>query len=349
MVDIADFKLKDSLYWPIGAHDNDKLMNHLDDIDFFGVILEGPTRIEIDKWETFPAIKYHYVTFKEAATFGFWTHGVFTLMDLNNNRLYIFKDEDFILDDDGGIDDDPDDDDSPIGDGILVDFGPMNLRDVLDLTWEPSKYILTTVMREGQSNRVVTELVKSDGSHKTPEFLALQKEKWEKTDPPPLYPGWGDHHSYGKVENSPDLPETSDIKIKVPSQIDLRTSENWIMNGSFRLPLRIQEIVKVKPDTPEKSDPEIKRPTAVKGIHLLLVREKDGEEQLFSFQIPSFDNLPEENQENQVITGHFNIDFLKLPRFSSRLQTYYLYAFSGDVMVGPSTTTLIRSEDPEEK
>ena len=39
--------------------------------------------------------------------------------------------------------------------------------------------------------------------------------------------------------------------------------------------------------------------------------------------------------ENPVASGHFALDLCKLLKFSGRPQTYFVYAFSGEIMAGP--------------
>ena len=69
------------------------------------------------------------------------------------------------------------------------------------------------------------------------------------------------------------------------------------------------------------------------GIHIVATASRFAGPTILALRVPSFDPVP--NDEMGTVTGHFNLDLFEIPSMPRVPDTYFLTAFSRDVVVGP--------------
>jgi hypothetical protein len=115
----------------------------------------------------------------------------------------------------------------------------------------------------------------------------------------------------------------------------------WRLRGAWRLPLRVQDIVR---DADASVEHMVARghgrPTAVVPMTLLLTGPDSVRDLEVSLAVPSFDPVDPAAPPAEV-TGCFALDLHELFAEPATPQPWFLYAFSREVMSGPVRSTLI--------
>jgi hypothetical protein len=76
---------------------------------------------------------------------------------------------------------------------------------------------------------------------------------------------------------------------------------------------------------------------------MLVIGSEDSTPRHLPVRAPSFDPLPE-GEKAPMVTGHFAFDLGQIAGFTTTPQTYFLYAFSRDYMVGPILTAIVTED-----
>jgi len=301
--------------------------------------IDAPRSVPIDKRTTLPVVVYRAGSYRDLWALSFADRALITAVDLEQNRVFAGP---VVNEADVEPPAEPiDPDQAPKGD--TTDSAVVDLREVVDLPWQPSTYVVTVILRDMVSNRVRVELGKSASTYHDDEvakFLAAHKAE---ATPPHIHPVPGDPlPSYGAIDGSPAVPDAPGISFAADRVVVLDQSARCVLRGAFRLPARSHEIV--KPERREASGQgtgTTPPPTAVVAITLLATGGDDATATLLRLDVPSWDPI---DPANPIVTGHFALDLLSSSLLPHRAQTYFLYAFSGDAMVGPVPAALVSKE-----
>jgi len=211
----------------------------------------------------------------------------------------------------------------------------IDARDRLGIEWRSGHYIFTALLRDQYSNRLAVEFKQGAGAWVDPEVESFINEHYRKpvdrTVWPPavtedLLPG------YRERSDSPNLPEEGNaIVLACDRVITMHQSANGKLIGSFRLPIRVRDIL---------SKPTDDGATAVLPITLIITGSDSRGATKIPLAVPVYDRLISGN-ENQIATGHFALDLLSLPMMPDEIQTYFIYAFYGEYMGGPVVMGLV--------
>jgi hypothetical protein len=239
--------------------------------------------------------------------------------------------------------------DAPKGSG--AETFVIDARATLGIPWEPGRYLATLIMRDVVSNRAPLVLAKSTATYRDEEvekYLAQRRAKaplprvWPPlpelprvpagaTQPPPDAP----HPlpSYSIRPGSPELPEAPGIALAVKRVVEVNAPGGCVVRGSFKLPAKWATAVPppVAPSAPGTQE----QPTAIVPITLLLTGSKQPDARSFALKVPVYTPIDFADEAAQA-TGYFAFDLCKYAPVNRVPQTFFVYAFSGELMVGPA-------------
>lgn len=299
----------------------------------------APKRVEIDKRSTLPVMIYRGGSYRDLWALSFSDHAMVVAVDVEQNRAYASR----VVTEDMEPPPEPVDV-SKAPKGNSTDSALLELREAMQLPWQPSTYVVTVILRDMVSNRAKVELGKSPSRYHDEEvakFLASQRASQEpaRVEPAPLDP----LPSFKAMAGSPPIPAELGLSLAADRLVVMRAGMRCVVKGSFRLKAKAHEIVK----SPEKwkgvfgDNP----PSAVVGIALFVVGADDVLGGLMHLAVPSWDKI---DPANPIVTGYFALDLLAAKFLPEVAQTYFLYGFSSEWMVGPVPSALVAQEAPAE-
>ncbi|HKP98658.1 MAG TPA: hypothetical protein VJ385_23205, partial [Fibrobacteria bacterium] len=168
------------------------------------------------------------------------------------------------------------------------------------------------------------------------EFLRAYRE--EQLGPLRVHPeaglGWT---SYVRQPTSPDIPAETGIALSVQRVTVMRPDRPCVLNGSFRLPARA-----LSPASAPASgrDSRAQAPAAIVSIGLLLTGSVNASPVVLNLNVPSHAPLEQVGEET-FATGYFTLDLCAHAPLAGVAQTYFLYAFSGEVTAGPALAAFV--------
>jgi len=214
---------------------------------------------------------------------------------------------------------------------------PGKVRPVLGLNWEPSRYSVAVLLREFVSNGVTIELGRDATEYEDPAvaaFLAEQRESAVPPPPPAVFPipharaESGQPPHYQPLSDMP-VPEAPGILMRAPRVVIAKAGSQCILQGSYRLAVARRHRVESRgagAPRPLVGDP---RAQAVVPIHLVITGSDLPGPWVISLKVPVYQPLSPHPAE---ASGHFTIDLLQIPDFPRTPMTYFLTAFSGQVV-----------------
>jgi len=332
-MDITPYKLGDDAFWASTERGADRLATDLLGT-YRGLLVDAPRRVPIDRRHTLPGAVYHLGPIREVSVLTFEKWGLMTAMNVTDNHLYVATGRSFNPDSDPVAAEPVNAADLPDGDMSAV--ASLELREGLHLPWQPSRYLLTALLRNQVSNRAEVELCWSAACDVDPEATKHLGTEPAKLNLGEIFPRPGERlPSYHRQPDSPPVPAQG-IEMSATRVSDQRLGQPMIVRGSFRLAPIASEWVK-----PGWADPSIQvrsnepRPVAVVTVWLLVTGVDDGSVSVFPLRVPSW------QREGNTCTGHFALDVRQLRGGPAQLQTYFIFAFSGEHLVGPVPTVLV--------
>jgi hypothetical protein len=342
-MDLTPFRLDDAAFWAGNDRSKDPILRKLLG-EYSGLAVDAPRRVPIDERKTLPAGLYYFGAIAEVHAVPLMRHGVITAMNLAENQLYVARARDLRRD----AIQQPSMDPSALPPGEVGIAESAEMRDLLGLPWQPARLLLTILLRNKVSNRVLVELRRSEGAYRDPEVIKLEQAKLAKRNPPPMYPQPGkDLPSYAKLQESPALPAEPGITMAQTRLVELKSDPRCPLYGAFRLPVLPQEIVKSDYADPYlEAHPREPKPSAVVRITLLATGADDGFVFAWALNVPSYDRMPgsSDPQNPPMATGYFSLDLLQMSGMPRTPQTYFIYAFSGEIMTDPLPCALVAAE-----
>jgi hypothetical protein len=205
------------------------------------------------------------------------------------------------------------------------------------------KYLITVLLRDQVSNRVLTSIEKAPTGFQDPEvrkFLEAHRQQTIPPPPAPPAPPAGDPvPAYSAIEGSPAIPSEPGIALSVTRVVLSQAGARALLKGSFRLPVLSIDLVPPErqpildePSLPFYGEP---RPIAVIPITLLVLATTSDNEQVLQLRVPVY------RADGDMATGHFTLDLFADESTRTIPQTNFIYAFCGEFMAGPATMAVV--------
>jgi hypothetical protein len=208
----------------------------------------------------------------------------------------------------------------------------VELRDRLEVPWQHAEYLVTVILRGKVSNRARVVVATKPPGTEDPAVREFLESKRAQIGPAPVWPpATTPMVSYERTPASPPLPDAEGIALAVERVVVLREGSRLMLHGSFRLRIDREDIV---PPSPTHMEPGVRRPAAIVAIHLVLTGSEDAFPIVLRLRAPSYDPIPA-SEARPTVTGFFAFDIASVTRLQDFPQTFFLYAFSREVMTGP--------------
>jgi len=344
--DLAPYKIPDATFWSNPDRGSDPLATDLIG-DHSGILIDAPKRVYTDLRKTLPAGIYHHGSARELSAVPFAKHGALVLVNCSENKIYAATGRAVAANNPrrGRKPVDPD----SIGEAAVSIAYAAELRSCLDLPWRAGQYTMMAILRDRVSNKVSIELMRTEGAYNDPAVRSYERELRAKRNPPTIDPPPGNPMpSYRKSAQSPALTKEPGLFLDAPRIVDLKRDARATLRGAFRTRALPEEILKPDYLTPlYLENPKEQKPTAIVTVNLLLLGSDDGHIAVVQLHVPIYEPISwtPPDGELPVVNGYFNLNMLRLPGVSRKPQTYFIYAFSGELMAGPCPCALVALDD----
>ena len=207
------------------------------------------------------------------------------------------------------------------------------------------EYLVVAILRDQVSNRCRMKLAESAGFDDPAVDDFVREYRQRKQKPREVFPAPEDWlPSYRRQDDSPPIPAESGIALSLPRVQLYSPKSRCVLAGSFRLPMQPQYAV--KPDhgasLPANAPPE----TARLPISLLITGSTDAAPQIVKLVVPSHEPIKTVAGKPFAL-GYFSFDLCKLASLRTSPQTYFIYAFCGELMTPPALTAFVRLPEAE--
>ena len=328
--------LTDEEYWTDIAKTERSIGDELREKRVSEIIVGVPQFVSLQDRKTIPMRLYKGGTFQDFRELDYDIHGLITAIDVDRNQISIAKTE---IPEEFEEDEETEEEDleGTSQKGYYVMSDDQDLMDRLFDDKIPGNYIITIIMRELVSNRVVCSIGYEQNKHTEELAHLLTHEK--KKGLLPLQPSRGTSFLVPEkyeVTCSPTDPEQKGVELSIDESIQVTPDARALLSCNFRLPLseyeRVPEFTEKIPASynPLKNE-HGELPLAIKKIYLLITTENRGVGNVLEIDIPVFTPC----EGNTDIAGTFEVDLFAASTVSKTPMKYYLYAFTGDILKGP--------------
>ncbi len=222
---------------------------------------------------------------------------------------------------------------------MIAEGDTLDLAQRLNIPATRGNHIVTLICLDQVSNQCRMKLVESSGYQDPAVDDFLRTYQSEEHSSPTVFPQPGTPMPrYQRVSESTTLPDGVGIAMEVTRVNPISQSTSCILQGSYRLPVRPHQLVSSpRGDEAARANPM----TAVVPITLLLTGSVDATPKLLPLSLPSY-GPTKTLDDDTIVTGYFALDLCHMTDLTAVAQTYFIYAFSGEVMEGPVPTAFVR-------
>lgn len=293
------------------------VLKKLEEINFVGIVIKLPQRIDIERYSAFPVLKVTGFDQRRVATYNL-QRNLIAITSTKEGKTIVGPAFYFIkpIDYSKLVMPDPKDISSDV-EIISISCRLFNLRESLGIPWEPEVYRTTFIYYDWKSNTVTTELVSKE---KKREAVSLSSPMTIEAEVPLKF-------------CSKNIEPV--LKFSVPDKVSLREKE-ILMKVEIRVPVG-EYCRKV----------EAGRLIGWKNFCLLFVRKNQDQRPVlrYDFSVMGRKELEkgDEITSDLVLEGKFVIDLRKrVPDFFYDEIEYCCYLVSYEVIEGPSVITVVR-------
>jgi hypothetical protein len=342
--------------WNDMGHSLPDLRDTLRDSGFKGVLLVGPDEYGIDEHVTLPLMGFRVFSALERFGVSFDWSAMLVVVRVESNEVFAGR-VSFVRDDYTYVAPR----ERPRDALVATQFFVRNVSERLhDFALRPGTYLSTVLLNEETSNRVRTRVTHGAAAERDPAVVEfLERHRKPEEPPKPIKPArtvlaTSDaaldsshcHPTYRAQGNSPPVPEEPGIAMSVERVVLVDQHPKSILHGSFRLPVSKRNLVpRTEPTAPNEvsvplvdvGDPDA---TAVVPISLVIVGNLYPGPTSHHLRVPSYDPVDPKANDG-IVTGHFDVDLLAFDDMQRLPQTYYIWAFSGEIMAGPNLMAIV--------
>src|SRR5438067_3765615 len=343
------FGLKDEEYWSGPWRTRQTLQRPLMLKGQEGMVLGAPATVALNQRQSFPVALIRVSKLTTLGKIPSRSTLIITTMDLGSNELRARLALPPLAREAGnsgranagsGRDSFSGDDTAMVAEAHTID-----LASRVRLPAARGEYLVTAILFDQVSNRCRMKVSESAGYDDPAVDEFLQQYRARRLHTPKVFPKVGTPlPSYRRQDNSPAIPAELGVALSVTRVNVFAPGARCILTGSFRLPIRPQNIVKpVKAGTESAVVPE---ETAIIPISLLITGSADATPQIVKLVVPSYGPL-ESTAHQTIATGYFSFDLCGIANLLVAPQTHFIYAFSGEVMTAAVPTAFVRLPEEE--
>jgi len=305
------------------------------------LLVEAPSEVRFRNRETLPVIVLRTEQIAIASGMPFDKTAVLTAVDLDQNQVYarlaIPPSERHL---------DPVESPSePPQPGMIGEAFEIDAREVLELPWKRTRYLLTLILRDKQTAPMLVSLQEPEGDYKDPEVIKFREQERNRPDVPAVWPAPNPESAiYESGPETPPVPAEAGIAIAAPRLLVIDEMKNCMLRGSFRLPVLPKHVVPA-PGAPggerirAQFQGKDKVPTAIVPITIVATGSTAAVPFVWRLLVPTYDPIAPD--KSGLVTGSFSVDLQKLQNVKELEQTLFIYAFSGEAMAGPSPVAFV--------
>lgn len=290
-------------------------------------IVDLPAIVPLEVHDTTPLVVMRVASNEALSRIPFRSHAIVTAVDLTRNRAYA----NLAIDPRLRMQQQPSDA-TPAGWGgeaFVVD-----LRERLNLPWQPGQYLVTLLLQNEASPRLRTVFVSSSGA----EAIDVQSQlPLLKPPPGPRFP------ADQRDDQTPPIPTDVGIELVLPRTKQIDDRAPTLLRGSFRVPLRPHHRVVPGPDADrlfQQLGEDAPRPTAVVPMMVVATGSASPTPFVWQLVLPVFEEV---EAKSPIVGGTFVVNLDELANVRGVEQTLFVYAFSADAMAGPVPVAFTRS------
>jgi hypothetical protein len=327
-------RLVDDEFWDDYQRTQGEVIAEIARDDYLGLVLDAPNRVSLGRRDTVPVVGFFARTLRDDRKIRQEERMLVAAVHQDTDELLIG-----LALDTGKVPapSGPPPDMGEPGEGTTVNMFAFDLRQVLGLRWEASRYNVAVLLREFVSNAVTVDLGRDATEYEDPAVASFLAEQRAQAVPPPPFevfpvphvrPETGEPPHYGPVSGMP-VPDVPGIRIQGPRVVVARAGGKCVLQGSYRLPLARRHRVEPRGTSvvsPDVGDP---RARAVVPIHLVVTGSDLPGPWVISLKVPVHQPLSPHPAE---ASGHFTLDLFQMPDFPRTPMTYFLTAFSGQAV-----------------
>jgi hypothetical protein len=210
---------------------------------------------------------------------------------------------------------------------MISEASTLDLASRLQLLPGSGEYTVSLLCLDQAANRCRVRFIDSAAFQDAEAEAYLRALRAEEQGPPRTDPEPGRNSvAYTPQPQSPPIPAEGGIALDVQRVTVMRPDRQCLLHGSFRLPVAASS--KPAPSGPDHAA------TAIVPIGLLLTGSVRPEPIVINLNAPSYRPL-EAAEGGTWAVGHFALDLGAFAHLHGAVQTYFVYAFSGDAMAGP--------------
>lgn len=223
---------------------------------------------------------------------------------------------------------------------MISEASTIELFSRLNLPIAACEYVISLVCLNETANQCRTQVVDSAAFHDEAAAAYLRALRAEEMGPPRIRPEPGQGLAgYARQDKSPEIPEEPGIALSVQRVTALRADRPCMLHGSFRLKT---DALPPGPAAAFGATPAnaAGAPAALVPIGLLLTGSVDASPVVVNLEVPSYAPLIRDGGESYAV-GYFSLDLRAHADLPRTPQTFFLYAFSGEVSVGPALAAFV--------
>jgi len=222
---------------------------------------------------------------------------------------------------------------------MISEAATVDLLSRLSLPAASGGYVLSLICLNETTNQCKTRLIDSAAFHDEAAAEYVRALRETESGPPRVRPEPGQGMcDYAAQDKSPTIPEEPGIALAAQRVTVLRADRPCMLYGSFRL--KVDRSVIPADRKSGTSAGKGQAPTAIVPIGLLLTGSVDATPVVVNLEAPSYSPLERDGGEDYA-TGYFSLDLCAHAKLARAAQTYFLYAFSGEVAAGPALAAFV--------
>ncbi len=340
--------LADDAYWTDPWQTRKAVQRSLMQSGDEGFLIGAPSAVPLDRRDRFPVAVLYARKLNGGRGVNFRASAIITAMDLHTHALHAApafgsRNRTSSPTAAGGAsakkapaDSFSNDDTAMVCEGHTIDLAKR-----LNIPHQRGEYIVHLVCLDQVSNGCPMKLVES-AVYQDPAVDAYIAEQLESQPTPtrPVPTPGTPVPCYDARDNSPKIPAAAGIAMDIDRVTPIDEATSCIVRGSYRLPVRPQHILDHDDDSPSQAVGDYSSWTAMVPITLLLTGTVNAAPVTISLLVPTSHDLVPAG-DGVHVTGHFAVDLCRLADLASTPQTYFVYAFSGPVMSGPTPAAFV--------